>query len=233
MKRIFWVVVTVFIIIVIYIINIDRRVLVFAVGDSIAMGKTDIGSITKSPNIYVKEYLEKEDKLEKYIDNYQKKGLRISDIINDINNNKKISYKDKSYTIKNVLIKSDLVIISINNDDFLNRVFTYYNIEELYNWVDEMTIEYENMISLIREYCKEKVIVTGYYYPNSLNINQEIINLISYLNNKFLEISKINDIEYIDIFSLLVEKDNIIGKRYPTELGYKLIGEAIIKKLNY
>lgn len=231
MKKILLIAVTFFLIIVIYVINIDRKVLVFAVGDSIAMGKTDLGINFKSHNVYVKEYLETEGKLEKYIDNYQKNGLRINDVINDINNNKKIAYEDKSYNIKNILIKADLVTISINNDDLLNRLSNYYNIDDLYTWVDELTIEYENMISLIREYCKEKIIVTGYYYPNNINNNKEITNLLSYLNNEFSEISQIYDVEYIDISNLLLETENSLGNHYPTELGYKVIGEAITKKI--
>lgn len=231
MKKILLLAVTSFLIISIYVINIDRKALVFAVGDSIAMGKTDIGNSIKSHNVYVKEYLEGEGKLEKYIDTYQKKGLRINDVINDINYNKKIVYEDKNYTIKNLLIKSDLVTISINNDDLYNRISTYHNVEELYNWVDEITVEYENMISLIREYCKEKVIVTGYYYPNSMNDNEEITSLLIYLNNEFLQISQINQIEYIDTFSLLIENQNTIGKYFPTKFGYQVIGEEIIKKI--
>lgn len=232
MKKIFFLLLTILIIVVIYILNIDSKIYVFSIGDSIAIGKVDLKDSVYSYDDFIKKEFDDDNKLEKYVNTYQKPSLRMNDVINDINSNKKIAYSNKTYNIKNILIKSDLVIISINNDVILDKISNYYNINELYTWGDEIIIEYEKMINLIRNYCKEKVIVVGNYYPNNFESNNEIVDFIHYLNSEFLEISQIYNVDYINTYTLLNKDNLLIGTNYPTKLGYNTIGEEIIKKYN-
>ena len=55
-------------------------------------------------------FLKDEKKLEKYVTGYIEKDYRTTDLINDIKNNKSINIKKKKQTIKNALIKADLLI---------------------------------------------------------------------------------------------------------------------------
>ena len=228
MKKILLLLLTFLSIVVIYILNIDDKVYFFAIGDEMAIGNLISNKNQYSHNFYIKEYLEKEKKLENYIDSYQKQGLRINDVINDINSNKKIEYNGKLYSIKNILIKSDLVTISINNESLLNKILNYSDIQELYTWSDELVIEYEKMLELIREYCKEKVMVIGYSYPNVSVNNEEVIRFINYLNDEFLEVSQIYNVDYINISKLLSPMNGLMENNYPTQLGYEMIGKETI-----
>lgn len=231
MKKIFVIVLTIVLVVAIYLINLDRKVFFVVFGDSISLGKTDSGFTEKNYNSYVVDYLSNQKILEKYIDAYTSSGLRINDIINDIDNNEKVIVENKNYSLKNLLIKADLVTISINNDDVLNKLNGYYRSDELYNWIDELTEDYEEMLSLLREYCKETIIIVGYYIPNTISQDSQLIRIISYLNDAFKEISSLYKVEYIDPSNLLKESENLMGQYYPTELGYKAIGEQIISKL--
>lgn len=231
MKKIIVIILTVILVVTIYLVNLDRKIFFVVLGDNLSMGKTDYGYTSKNYNSYVVDYLNSKKLLEKYIDTYTSDGLRINDIINDINSNKKIFTETKTYNIKNLLIKADLVTISINNEDLINKLNGLYSIEEMYNWVEELTKDYEELLSLLRDYCKEKIIVVGYYYPKNISKDSQIIKVISYLNSNFKEISNLYKVEYIDSSTLLKDSENLVGTYYPTESGYKVIGEEIILKL--
>ena len=100
MKKIVFIIMTVLLIVIIYVLNLDRKVFFFVIGDSIALGKSDNNVVTNY-NDYIKNSLEKDKRLEKYVNEYTTTDLRINDVLNDINNNKKISTNNKTYNIKN------------------------------------------------------------------------------------------------------------------------------------
>lgn len=231
MKKIIVVILTVVLIAVIYLVNLDNKVFFVALGDSLSLGKTDSGFTEKNYNFYLANHFSDNNILEKYVNEYVKEGLRINDVINDINNNKKISVENKIYNIKNLLIKADLVTISINHDDIINKLDSHYSSDEIYNLVDELIGDYEKLLVLLRDYCKETIIVLGYYFPNSISKESQMIKTISYLNDSFKEISGLYKIEYIDPSELLNANDDLVGQYYPTELGYKAIAEKITLKL--
>lgn len=231
MKKIIFIILTILLVVVIYLLNLDKKVFFFVIGDSIALGKGDNNVVT-SYNDYIKSNLEKEKKLEKYVNEYTATDLRINDVINDINNNKKISVNNKTYNIKNLLIKADLVTISINSEDVLSKLNNNYTVKELYTWADELSKDYEDMLVLIRSYCKEKIFVIGYYYPNIEKNNSNKMGIISYLNDTFKEISSLYKVEYINTAELFIENNSFIGKYYPTELGQEQISKQVLLKFN-
>lgn len=230
MKKILSIIFVVFAILIIYLTTLDKKIYYLALGDGIALGITDSGITENSYSYHVKNYLEENEKLEKYVNSYIKEGNRINDIINDIKSNKIANINNKKYTLKNVLIKADLVTISINNEEILYRLNNSHYNNDLYNWIDELSKDYEQMLNLIRDYCKEKVIVIGYYYPK--NYNNEINNILFYLNDTFKNISENYDVEYITPFLSTLESTNYIGKYYPTDDGYKTIGNQIILQID-
>lgn len=231
MKKILFIIMTVLLIVIIYVLNLDRKVFFFAIGDSIALGKSDRNVVTNY-NDYIKNSLEKDKRLEKYVNEYTATDLRINDVINDINNNKKISTNNKTYNIKNLLIKADLVTISINNEDVLSKLNNNYTVKELYTWADELAKDYETMLMTIRSYCKEKIFVIGYYYPNIAENSSNKISIISYLNDMFKEISSLYKVEYINTAELFIENNSFLDKYYPTELGQEQISKQVLLKFN-
>lgn len=228
MKKLFVIILTIVLVVSIYLINLDRKVFFFAIGDSVSLGKVDKAITEKNYNYYIADYFSKISTLEKYVKQYEQEGLRINDVINDINSNKKIMVGDRAYSLKNLLIKADIVTISINHDDLFNKLNNNYNVNELYNWIDEIINDYEDMLSLIRSYCKEKVVVIGYYYPGILEYDSQIFQVISHLNDSFKELSSLYDVSFINPLAIFLENEDAMGLYYPTELGYKLIGEQII-----
>lgn len=95
--------------------------------------------------------------------NYKYNDTRITDIINDINNNKKINNRP----IQNILIKATYIYIDLN--DLIkcdNYNCSIKNIDDL-----------ELLINLIRKYCKEKIIIKYLIEDNDIDsyINQKII----------------------------------------------------------
>lgn len=76
------------------------------------------------------------------MNNYQ-----IEDIIFDIKNNKKINNKEQM--IQNALIKADILTISL---DLSSK-----------NKISEL----ENLLNIIRKYCKEEIYLIGYNNKNT------------------------------------------------------------------
>ena len=103
MKKILVIGVVIISIFLIYLTTIDKKVYYVSLGDEISLGMTKEGYYEKSYPIYIKEYLEEKKKSEIFIDDYETQKYRITDLINDINNNKEVEETNKK--IKNALIK--------------------------------------------------------------------------------------------------------------------------------
>ena len=102
---------------------------------------------------------------------YRYDNTRITDLINDIKNNKKINNRN----IQNILIKSSTIYLDLNNlINCDNYNCTYTNISDL-----------EKLLILIRLYSKERIII------RLLN-NQNDIN--NYTNEKVMILAKKYDI---------------------------------------
>lgn len=138
---------------------------------------------------------------------------RVMDLINDINNNKKITYHNKEYTIQNLLIKSDKLIISIGINDliYIKNINTYK-----YDYIDQLLEDIDTLFDLIRKYNKEKIYILNYY-----DVLDE--QYIIYTNKRLKEIANDYDISLIDINALK------INSVYPKD--YKLIEKQINNSL--
>lgn len=159
-------------------------------------------------------FLKDEKKLEKYVTGYIEKDYRTTDLINDIKNNKSINIKNKKQTIKNALIKADLLIYAPSIND-INYKLKTTNQKELYNYADEMLEDMEGAIKLMRQYCKEDIIVIGLE-----NSNKKIFN---YINEKLGEICYENKIYFINPLKL-----NKNGKKYVEKEIKKIIENKIL-----
>ena len=96
---------------------------------------------------------------------YKYNNTRVTDIINEINNNHKIDNRN----IQNILIKATTIYIDLNELIICNDYnCTYSNVKDL-----------EKLISIIRKYCKEKIIIRLLSNENEVNnyINQKVMIL--------------------------------------------------------
>lgn len=225
MKKILTLGIIILSIFIIYLTTIDRKVYFLALGDQISLGQTTDNN-EKNYNEYSTEYLKQKNKLEKSITEFSQQGYRITDIINDIKNNKELNNK---ITIKNALIKADLVTISIGTNDIITKIDTENKLNNidynrLYKNIKEILIDLENLFDLLRQYCKEDIILVG------ININttdKKINEMIKFTNEKFKEISNKYRIIYIDCL-----EEKIENKIYPTKENYKELGDRIIEIIN-
>lgn len=228
MKKILVIGVVIISIFLIYLTTIDKKVYYVSLGDEISLGMTKEGYYEKSYPIYIKEYLEEQKKLEIFIDDYETQGYRITDLINDINNNKEVEETNK--TIKNALIKSDLITLSIGTNDIISKIntekaLTKIDYNRLYKNIDEIINDLDKLLKLIREYCKEDIILIGI---NIQTEDEKLNEIINYANEKFKEISEKYKIYYIDY----LKKEQNKYKIYPTKEEYKQISEQIIYTIN-
>ncbi len=225
MKKILTLGIIILSIFIIYLTTIDRKVYFLALGDQISLGQTTDNN-EKNYNEYSTEYLKQKNKLEKSITEFSQQGYRITDIINDIKNNKELNNK---ITIKNALIKADLVTISIGTNDIITKIDTENKLNNidynrLYKNIKEILIDLEKLFDLLRQYCKEDIILVG------ININttdKKINEMIKFTNEKFKEISNKYRIIYIDCL-----EEKIENKIYPTKENYKELGDRIIEIIN-
>lgn len=226
-KKLFFIGITTLLVFLIYLTTVDKKIYYLNIGDSIAIG---INSYKIESNGYatpVTNYLKKENKLEKFINNFNQSDLRISDLYNMINNNYEIKIHNRNQSIKNALIKADIVTLSMGNDDFYQKLNSNYTINELYNLVDNYKNDMEKLILLIKKYCKEDIIMIGYYNPYN-DSNKE--KIITYMNKKMSDLATENEIKYINLQGV-ISYDYIVNPKdyHISSEGYLLIGEEIIK----
>ena len=81
------------IIFIMYCLFKSNKLIYISLGDSLALGKTPYKSIGYGYSDYVKDYLEDNNKLKFYTKDFAQEGYRITDVLNDITLNKKISSK--------------------------------------------------------------------------------------------------------------------------------------------
>lgn len=229
MKKILILGIVILSIFIIYLKTLDKKIYYLALGDQTSLGMTQEGYYEKSYTEYIKEYLENLNKLEIYINDYQTQGYRITDLINDINNNREIEESNK--TLKNSLIKADLITISIGNNDIISKInekkiLTPIDYKNIYKNMSTIINDLDNLLKIIREYSKEEIILTGIY----INTNNEKLNeIINYINEKFKETSEKYKITYIDVYKELKANNY---KIYPSKEEYKIIGNNIIDEIN-
>ena len=236
MKKILIIGLIVLTIFLIYLCNMDKKIYYLALGDSLASGQDSDGNNSKGYTEYVKDYLKGKKLLETYINEFAEKGYRVTDLINDIKYNKKIRKAGNEITIQNALIKSDLVTISIGANDILSKINIEENIEydRIYDYIDELTIDLEKLLKLIREYCKEDILVIGYYNPYPYLNNKNTDEIFEYLNKNYEKACNKYKIKYIKIDNLFKKNSNFLKENniHPAPKAYEAIAKQIIITIN-
>lgn len=190
---------------VIYLTTLDRKVYYL-----------DLDVNHYNYGLKIKNYIQEKNKLEKFVNGYTNDNDRTTDLINAINFNKKIVYQGKKQTIKNALIKADLVTITTGINDINYKID--YDIDELYDQVDQTIVDIEKLLKLLKNYCKEDIIFIGI-----INIyGSEYNELFEYMNNKLGEICYqqkiyfIHPTEYYNDITMITNQMNKIIKKKVT-----------------
>ena len=228
MKKILILGIIILSIFIIYLTTLDKKVYYVVLGDEISLGLTSDNKYEKNYSEYIKEYLEEKKLLEKYINEYTTQNYRITDVINDINNNREI--EDTKQTLKNALIKADLVTISIGTNDISSKIEDINKMNKIdYNKfkknLETIKNDYDKLLKQLREYCKEDIIIIGIYINTN---NENIDNMVINLNEEFKDISNKYNMQYIDLYEILTSKEYV----YPNKEDHIIIKENVIGVIN-
>ncbi len=195
----------------IYYFNIDKKIYYLSLGDFLANG---INNLEKVDNNYSDNIKEKyKNNLQNYVNYSQVDDYRVMDLINDINYNKEVTYNKREYKIQNLLIKANLITISIGMNDLIYKK----NID--YNYVDNLLSDIDTLLSTIRKYNKDKIYFLSFY---NIIDNEKIIE---YSNKKLSRICEKNNIYFIDISEL---NNYIVKGIYPNIHGYTYVTDRIL-----
>jgi len=225
----------------IYITTIDKKIYYVALGDSLAIGQNPYGKVGYGYSDYVSNYLERNELLEFYTKDFAKSGYRTSDLYKDIENNKEIkSTNNKILSIKNALIKADILTLSIGANDLFYKIgmndmeFNLDKKDEIYKYIDEVVKDIDKLLELVRKYCKEDIIMIGYYNPLSKissHYTRELEPMFLYGNEQIRKIAYKHNAHYIDIYEIFMENPEYIPNPldiHPSISGYEAIALQII-----
>ncbi len=230
------------ILIIIFIITKDKKIYYLSLGDSLAIGQTPNQEINKSYGDYIKKEIEKNKKLEFYTKDFANEVYRSIDLLNDLNNNKRIIINGKELPLKHALIKADIVTLSIGMNDLLYKInilneFDLYD-DNLYSYVDDVLVDIDKLLYELRKSCKEQIFVLGYYNPfinYSSSLSVEVEPLIIYANNKLKSLVNKYDMKFIDVHDLFLSNKDYLPdflEIHPTQAGYKAISDEIIRLID-
>ena len=194
------------------------------IGDSSSLGINSYGNKTYGYNDYIKNYLETNNFLNSYNNIFSKSKYRISELNNDIINNKDVIYNNRTYNIRKSLRETDLLTIFIGMDEVIDLI-NRNNTSEIDNLINNM----DNLIKNIKLYCKNKIILIGYYNPYD---NIDFYKLFSYISDKYIEIAKKYNIIYVDINNIVSNDKTILPNKndyHLTSKGYLKISNRVIK----
>jgi lysophospholipase L1-like esterase len=241
MKKIIIVILIIGIPIMIYLMTVDNKVYYLALGDSLAAGQNPYKGISYGYTDYVSNHIKSKNKLSFYTKKFAISGYRTTDLINDINQNKYVVINSKKVTIKHALTKADVITLSIGANDLFYKLgvtdidLAYYNTTNLNKYVDEVVLDIEKLVLLIRKYCKEDIILVGYYNPlwSMRKIYAKDFDpVFVYANEQLKQLSKKYNLYYADIYKIFEQNADFLPNPldiHPSNEGYSAISKKIIK----
>ncbi len=194
---------------------------IMSIGDQYSLGITSYGVKGNSYLDYMQDsLLQKKSKVE----------------INNKYNQKDQSIKNSLISLKQIpeikkdLYDTDILILSLGYNDLMYALTIEENEKEMniMTIISKIEKNYDDLITEIRKYYKEDIIVIGYMEDDRYDSNKQIG--IKELN-KVLKENK--DITYIDVNNLLKDREKYYSNSrttYPNSLGYKYIAAKIIQK---
>lgn len=212
MRKLLFAILVFLLVFIIYMVNRDKKVYYLALGNS-----NSYVNDKENYSFYIENYLKEKKIIEKAIYDYADDD-RITSLIDKINRNE----KGKFSTLKNALVKADLVSIKIDVPDLIAKLNDeYVVINEVYDYIDDLSNDLEILFNLIRVYCKEDIVFIGY----SNCYHKEIFN---YLNKRFKRVCDKYDVIFIDVSDI-----DITNNCSELTISSKLIGDLVLKELNF
>lgn len=236
-------IITGLILVFIFFLTRDKKIYYLSLGDSLAAGQTPNNTISESYGDYVADYLKDKKVLEFYTKGFAKSGYRSIDLLNDLNNNKKIKVDGKEITLKHALIKADIVTVSIGSNDLFYKLnvgneFDLNEMDDIYTYIDESINDVNKLLFELRKSCKEQIMVFGFYNPftnYSSTLSNMVEPFIEYANAKMETLVRKYNMTFVDIHDIFLANDNYLPSKleiHPTSAGYKAMSKAVINNID-
>lgn len=201
-----------------------------ALGDGLSLGWTHYATIGYGYTDYVNDYLNTHKKLKTFNKSYSEKNKTVNELIIDIEKNKKTINSGKTIYIQQAITDAEVITISIGNNEISNILKFTQNSKESYVLLNKVINEITYLLDIIRKYNNEQIIFVG-FYSYGKRYNDE---LVKYINTNLKQITKEYNVSYINtnkIFNNNIKYLPNTLENYPSNLGYKKIGEEVVKKI--
>ena len=145
-----------------------------------------------------------------YNKSYIKEDIRIIDLLNSIKDNEKI----EDVPIQNIIKKSNLIIISIGNNEIdykLSKIDEDSSAYTIYSYLDEVEKDYILLLNTIKKYNNSNIIVLGFYNKSQNPLSSKYYK---YINNKVKNYCNSNKIIYINTYQIYDKKNDIKNTSY-------------------
>lgn len=221
MKKIMIISLIILSVFLIYLCNLDRKVYY------LSLNGNEYSKNIQDYSKYIKNYLKEKDVLEIYVNDYSQENMKIPNLISDIEENKKTKKDNKEITLKNALIKADLVTLSFSSKDIVNRLDS----KNVYDYIDNLSQDLDKLLNLMREYCKEDIILAGFYNP--FPDNKESTKVFNYLNKKYKQVSDNYEVDYINLNPIFAGHPDFLNEnKLPSQMGQNIIASEIINQID-
>ena len=138
------------------------------------------------------------------------------------------------------MTNADIVTLSIGLNDLLYKLslsdlsIILGDKQKLNQYINDVLLDIEKLIILMRKYCKEDIILIGYYNPlwiKNINYANETEFIFLDINKRMKDLAKKYDLYYVDIYQMFKENKDFFSNPtdiHPSSRGYKAISDKII-----
>ena len=224
MKKVFLVLILFLSCYFIYNITIDKKIFYLTIGDFLSKGTNEYGSSSYGYNNFVKDYLEKDNKLKIYNQVFTDNDYQINDILKFIEYNE----SKNEYTLNRLIKEADIITISLG----MNEI--YYKLERnnqnIYTYIDNMMSNYQKILEYINKFHHQKVFILGYY--NTLGSSNDVFD---YANYKLQKLCNEYKFIYLNLSKIFDNNPNYLVKLpnfVPNIDGYEKISQLIVENLS-
>lgn len=231
-KKLIMLILTIISIFFIYKINNKNNINYTTIGDGFSVGIDSYGVIDYGYSDYIKDYLEKNNKLNRYIKSFSYQNISIETLYEQILSNKKLKLGEEEINIRKTLRETNILTLSIGLNDLLYQ----FNItkEQTPNSINsalkEIEKNFNNLIDEIKKYYPKEIYVMGYY--NVILENEQLNKAIKSLNKIY---EKNENVIYVPTYELFKNNPSFCSNPnsiYPNRIGYQAIANEFIVKIS-
>lgn len=201
-----------------------KKINYVSIGDGITRGINSYGIESYGYNDFIYDYLKKKNKLGTF-NSYFYNGT-ITGLTKDIKDNRTIRVDYEEYYIKKILRESDVLVISVGEDE-LSANYQKYDMETNYIYFDKIYVDIENLIKEIRLYAKGKIIFLGYYNPTNY-YDSKVDEFFYDMDIRLNELMMSHDIIYLDLYEVIKSNRYKDSDKHELNIrGFKKIANLI------